>query len=398
MTLSGAVSDIAISRIVEQGAIFLAALVLAAGTTPEDFAIAAILFTVVSAAAALADVGVGLQLLRSPTPGIAPPMLVAVTASAGIAIVAAAVGLVAGGSIGLLLCFGGAIWALSALVQLGRSVALRDRDEHLVLRSSAAGALVLLAAVSLLPVSNVGIAAGVAIVAKLGTEALALGRLPAVGEAGSRQSWLVFGNQALNYIGANLDFLLVGVILGPAAFAIYSLAFRVSSGMNSVASFTIVRLATVRLAGVSGSERSRYLRRLLGPVFAVGLLGAAATCLAAPLLAMVVDDGWTDIVVLVRILSFMLPFRLVHGLLGVAFLVEHADGTLFRIELARIATSLLFLSLAASAGLVTLSAMALALSIGAVVATAILLQRATPFHLVGSQRPLGRMVERISSR
>ncbi len=398
MNLSGAVSDVATARIVEQGALFLGALILAADAAPEDFALAAILFTVVSAASALADVGVGLQLLRSANRGVPRPMLIAVAGSVGLAAVTAVAGAVHGGAIGILLGFGGVIWALSAVVQLGRSVALRDRDEHLVLRSSLAGSLALVCGVSLIPLSNVGVVAGLAIVAKLATEAIALGRFPTVSPPGSRHSWLVVGNQALNYVGANLDFLLVGLILGPAAFAIYALAFRVSSGVNSIASFTIVRLATVRLAGVSGPERSSYLRRLIGPVFAVGLLGAVGTSLAAPLLATVVGDRWTDIVVLVQILSFMLPFRLVHGLLGVAFLVERADGTLFRIELVRIAASLLFLSVAASRGLIALSAMALALSIGAMAGTALLLQRTTPFHLVGTQRPIGRTVERISSR
>jgi O-antigen/teichoic acid export membrane protein len=266
-----------------------------------------------------------------------------------------------------------------------------------VLRSSAAGALVLLLSITVIPLSNSGTVAGMAIVAKLVAELATLGRAPSPSGAGSRQSWHVVANQALNYVGANLDFVLVGVILGPAAFAIYALAFRVSSGINSIASFTIVRLATVRLAEVSGSERSAYLRRLSLPVFGVGLAGAVVTCLSAPLLRLVVGDQWTNIVLLVQILAFMLPFRLLHGLLGVAFLVEHADSMLFRIEIVRIVASLAFLSIAASAGLVALSATALALSIGAMVGTALQLDRATALSPIRTMRPVGRDTERVSS-
>ncbi len=384
MTVLRAVTAVAASRGIEQLSLMVAALVVAAGSEPRAYAGAALLFTALSAASTLADVGTGYQVLRARRPGIPIGYWKTVGPSVGLGVAAALTGLLADGTTRWVLMFGGLLWALSACVQLARSAALRSHNERTVLHSSAGGAIVLVGLVVSLPFEDAALLAGAALTCKVVTELILLVGVVEVTTRSAAQSWTVFANQTLNFAAANIDYLVVGVVLGAESFALYVLAFRLSSGLHSVASHTVVRVCTVRLVELDPNERPGHLRRWVAGLLALGLVGSIGVALVAPPILELVGQSWSEAVAPVQVLGLLLPLRLVHGLLGAGFLVDRADATLFRLELVRTVLSTAVLFGAASQGVLFLSWSVVGIAAISTAATALVLHERTTLRILSS--------------
>lgn len=344
------------SRVIEQGTLMLGAVLLARVSTPSEYAPVAVLLTVSSASLTLADLGLGVQVLRVPEAGIPRlfrrPLLV--SAAIGLAVTVLSLLLPIGRDQVLIGVSLGLMWSLSTVLNVARSLALQQRREQLQLCATISASVGFLAAVLLLP-SSIAVVAGVALVARSLIELALLIPLLGLSSAEEPHDWKVFFNQLLAFVGTNLDFVIVAAALGPEAFALYLLAFRVSAGPTAVLATVFTRIGASRLASMEPSIRSTKLRGWLRIGFGLGVLVALGIAAVSPLLGWLLGGEWASIGDIVRILAIATPFRLIHGLLGSSFLVEKADHLLLRIELVRVMASIVVLWVAAQLGLLTLS-------------------------------------------
>lgn len=127
---------------------------------------------------------------------------------------------------------------------------------------------------------------------------------------GEIRSFLGFGGQllsvqAVSYIGANLDKVLVGRLFGAASLGLYAKAFQLYSQPLTQGLAPFTNLAVSALSQVR-DERGTYLRRLLKLQLVTGYVGLAGFAmmigLAGPLTAVVLGPQWSGTVPFFRIL------------------------------------------------------------------------------------------------
>jgi PST family polysaccharide transporter len=307
-----------VSRGVDQGALAVASLLLARLVGPEAFAPVAVLLVVNSLAVQVSDFGLGFAVLRA-RPG--EPLAVGSlhrlrVLSVVVVLVGSLAGLVLGGVVGATVGAGAWVWAFSSEAYVRKSACLRAGRARQVASAEVAGAVVILAAAIAVWATDVGVVwFGLGLVLKHVVE-VALARdwrgsfAPDGGAARSGAEWL---GQIASYAVANVDYLVVGLVLTPAELSTYVIAFRMASALPALLANPITNMAFVELADATGAERDLARTRVLRRARRAGLLGGLAVLLAAPLLPVVLGPSWEGTGWLVAVLAPAVPFRLLLG-------------------------------------------------------------------------------------
>jgi O-antigen/teichoic acid export membrane protein len=344
------------SRVTEQCVLGGASLLLAARLGLDGFAPVSALLVVNSAAVTLSDYGIGLAALRSP-----PGETVALRSlqrmrlvNLAVLVAGVAAGIVAGGTLGLLVAASAAIWCVSAEAFVRKAAAIANGHG----RESAVAEL-LGSAVFAVPV--LVLATGSRALAVVGA-ALVLKHLVEIAVARNGRS--VFGpdgvvprlrslcsTQMLAYGLGNIDYLIVAVVLGASAFSVYSLAYRVAVAVPSVVAYVATRTVVADLSSAAhlGERQARY-SRYVQPLFLIGVASAAVAAAVGMVLPSLLGSGWDALARTIAVLVFAAPWRMIAGQAGAVAIADGAEQHLVRWELSRLLAFVGVFALAAAAG------------------------------------------------
>jgi O-antigen/teichoic acid export membrane protein len=149
-------------------------------------------------------------------------------------------------------------------------------------------------------------------------------------------SVFMLGNRMVYYLRANIDYLFIGAILGPASLGIYTLAYTFTENLRTSAAAIINRVtlpAYSQLQQRPAELELYYLKVTRG--MTLGLFPISLTLLlyAEPIVLFALTDAWTETILPIRILS---GAGLVYAALGPCAEVLQGIGkpdALFRISL-----------------------------------------------------------------
>ncbi len=338
----------ALGRIVDQGALGIIGLVLAARVSVENFAVLAALLVGYSVSATLGDLGLGHELLRlKPGDTADRKMLTRVRLVAGLCLVIGAVGLLANLElVGWIFV----LWALNSEAALRQSSAMLNHEHRRIGIAQAAAGLLLVVIVVWFPADLRTL--GVALAIRAGVELISL---PALGQWFSDHPTMklsplpVLASHTTGYGTRNVDFFVAGPILGTVSFGLYVFAFRLANAAFAPLGALTTRLGIAELSQ-NRSDLDRQYNRGLRILLRAGVVMTGLTIAAAQLLPVVVGQRWKPAVVIIVVLAAALPWRFIDGLIGPVLYVSDNHAMSVRVEVARlIATSLVVLA-AAPAG------------------------------------------------
>ena len=329
------------SRAVDQGAMAVAALSLARLVGPEAFAPVAVLLVINSLAVQVSDFGLGFAVLRAASgEPLALRSLHRLRVLATLVVIGGTIlGVAIGGVAGATVASGAWVWAFSSEAYVRKSACLRAGEGRQVAAAELAGAAAILAVVAAVWAADVGVAwFGVGLVAKHVVEvAVARGwrkSFAADGDAPrSGAEWL---GQIASYAVANVDYLVVGLVLTPAELSIYVIAFRMASALPALLGGPITNTAFVELADAAPQDRAEARARVLRRARRFGFLGGAAVLVAAPILPFVLGPSWSGTGWLVAVLAPAVPFRLLLGTAVAGAIVSGAARRVVGWESARL--------------------------------------------------------------
>lgn len=361
------------ARVVDQAALGLASLLLARVLGPDAFAPVAVLFIVNSLAVQISDFGVGFAVYRSrPGTRIAHRSLHRLRlVNLTIAVVAVVVGAVLHDADGALVAAGGVVWALSSEAYVRKAAALRQRATNEVVRAEISSAVLFLAVAVVLAAFDVDpVWAAVPFVLKHLVEVVTVRSWPdAFGTDGtparSGPEWL---GQVMTYLVANVDYVLIGWLLGPELLSLYVIAFRFASSVPAFLANPITQTAFLDFADAPPERRQPTYDRLVHRVGSVGVVGALVLVVAAPLLPLVLGSEWSQTAPLLALLAVAVPWRLLLGT-TIALAITAGGARLVVVwESARLVGMAVLVVLAAPSGLSTTAAV---VSLGTVVFLAV---------------------------
>lgn len=338
-----------VGRAAEQLALAATGVVLAQRLGPNDFAPIGVLLVVNSLALSMADVGIGVRVLRLAEHGRvdrASLRLVRVL-NVSIAASAAFAGASLGGEAGVLVGVAGVLWAVAAEGMVRKSAALRWGGTRRVAGSEALGGGVLLVAVCaawLHPAGALGWAAGGLVAKQVVELAMARPWSWAFGETVRDDDWFgLWLSQALAFAIGNLDYVVVGIVLGERALAVYVVAYRLANAIPSQVAFVAGRAVTVDLASGAPSDRQHKYERYVRVLFASGAAGAAAVMVGSPALALYLGDDWAGTSWALVVLVIAAPWRTVLGTAGTLAIVSGGARQLLGWETVRLVAVALLL-------------------------------------------------------
>lgn len=343
-------------RAAEQVALAATSLVLAARLGPDEFAPIGVLLVVNSLALTMADVGLGLRLLRLEEGATVDRRSVArIRRLNGAGCVASvALGGVIGGEAGVILLASGALWVLCGEGTVRKAAALRRGATARVAVSEVIGAVFLMVAVALAWASpSAAVAwAAVGLAGKQAIEMLlATPWRWALGEGDGDADWLgLWLSQALAFLIGNLDYVIVGAVLGARALAVYVLAYRLANAVPSQVAFVAGRAVTVDLASGSADARQKKYERYTRVLFVAGAVGGALVVLAAPVLAGVLGGDWAGTGWVLSVLALAAPWRTVLGTGGTLAIIANGANQLLRWEGLRLVGVAALLAASAAVG------------------------------------------------
>jgi O-antigen/teichoic acid export membrane protein len=311
-------SRLVLSRAADQAALAAASLALARMEGPTAFAPVAVLLVVNSLAIQVSDFGLGFAVMRTGTgERLSPDSRSRLrTFGVGIAVIGTAIGVLLGASTGAMVVAGSWIWLLSGEAYVRKCAALRVGRSGEVAIAEVVGAVLVVGALIAIWALEVGVIwFGLALVLKHLVEICAIRSGSEVFERGaptatSGAEW--FG-QVLSYAVANVDYLVVGVVLAPAEFSTYVLGYRFASALPAFIGTPITNTAFVSLAAAEPEDRDGLHRSIIQRAWAVGILGAALVLLLAPILPLLLGSEWAGIGWIVAILTPAVPFRMLLG-------------------------------------------------------------------------------------
>lgn len=360
------------SRIVEQGALGLGTLLLARRLGLDGFAAISVLVVINSMAVTASDFGLGLALLRHPADrSLSTRSLTRLRLlNSAVAAIAVLIGLMVQGTTGQIVAAGGLMWVTSGEAFVRKSAALRLRHDKQVATAEVIGAAVFLGAVLVAYVypERAVVLTTAAFVGKHVVECLIARSWPAAFRPKGDEPDLgpLLAIQLLEFMIANVDFVIVGLVFSPATLSVYVLAFRISS----VAPAQVARVATrISMVGFAASESGRqssydrYVRNL----FAVGVFGGIATAAGGWVLPVILGDQWGATTWVIVVLAVAVPLRLVLAIAGSLALAGGPRVTrrLLRWELVRVGVYALAFAVAARIGFGAFVAAASLCQIGA---------------------------------
>jgi O-antigen/teichoic acid export membrane protein len=310
---SPSVGLLAIGKSIDQGALFVASLVVAGALGPDRFAPVAALLVASSMSVQLSDLGLGFALLasplRTPVPGRTLRRVRVVGAS--LLVVAAVVSLALGSPVAVL---AGAIWVVTAEAYVRKAAVLRTGGAARVVRAEVGGSIVVAVAALAAAVAT---SAGVFLVGLLGKHVLEvalLGRFPALDREGSLPSATAWLGQAATYAASNADYLVIGLVLPPEVFSVYVLAFRMVSALPALIGGSLMQRSFVDLAASEEPEAPRRLHaRIPQTVARLAVAGVVLGVGAAVGGRVVLGSSWADLVPVALALAVAVPFRLALG-------------------------------------------------------------------------------------
>jgi O-antigen/teichoic acid export membrane protein len=315
---SAPLSQLVLSRLVDQGVLAAGSLALARLEGPEAFAPIALLLVINSLAIQVSDFGLGFAVLRAR----AGQLLASASLrrlrflSCVVLGLGTLVGLTLGGVPGATIVSGSWVWALSAEAYVRKSAALRGHRHREVAVAEITGAVLLASVVGLIWALDLSIGwFGLGLVAKHAIEIVAIRDWEGIFSRGgapprSGAEWL---GQVSSYAVANVDYLIVGLVLAPSELSTYLIAFRVASAFPALLANPITNTAFVELAEASPADRVMIRRGILRRAFLLGLTGAGMVMLLAPLVPQILGSAWSGTGWLVAILAPAVPFRLLLG-------------------------------------------------------------------------------------
>ncbi|MCB1251532.1 MAG: oligosaccharide flippase family protein [Acidimicrobiales bacterium] len=373
------------SRGVDQAVLGVASLLLARRLGPDVFAPIAVLFVLNSLAIQVADFGVGFRVLRAaPGEHLAAASLRRLRwVNAAVGVGGVVVGLVlvpvAGAAIGATVAGGGVLWACAGESYVRKAATLKVVGDRPVVRAELVGAVWFAAACTAGALAGAGVVAfAAAFVLKHGIEIAMTGaglELFTADGAPTRASDEWFG-QVVTYAAANVDFLLVGALLGPVALSQYVIAFRMASAAPALLAVPFTQAAFVDLASTADDtdQAQGHLDRLVQRGWMLGLAGAAIAVVLAVVLPWFLGPDWAPVGPVLVVLAFAVPWRMLLGIaVGTALT---ADGARNVVRWESIRLVLLGLVVAIAASLSGVVAVAAATATFGVVAIGIELQRA----------------------
>ena len=143
--------------------------------------------------------------------------------------------------------------------------------------------------------------------------------------------------QALAFGIANVDYLLVGITLGPSAFSVYSIAYRLAVAVPATVAFVASRNSVAEMASVDDPlVRERRYGRYVTPLFVVGAAAALAVAVCAPVLAGLLGQQWTQVGPTAAVLAIALPWRMIVGQAGALAITGGNTRRLVRWEVERL--------------------------------------------------------------
>jgi O-antigen/teichoic acid export membrane protein len=350
-----------ISRVVDQAALGLASLLLARVLGPDAFAPVAVLFIVNSLAVQISDFGVGFAIYRSP-PGtrVARRSLDRLRAvNAAIAVAAIAVGALLHDADGAVIAAGGVVWLLTSEAYVRKAAALKQRATTEVVRAEITSAILFLGIAAVLAALDADpLWAAVPFVVKHLVEVVGVrswsGAFAADGVAArSGAEWL---GQVMTYLVANVDYVLIGWLLGPELLSLYVIAFRFASSVPAFLANPITQTAFLDFAAAPPERRQPTYDHLLRRVGSIGTVGALVLVVAAPLLPWVLGSDWSQTAPLLALLAVAVPWRLLLGS-TVALAITAGGARLVVVwEAARLVATAGLVVIATSGGLSTTAA------------------------------------------
>lgn len=296
----------------------VASLVLARLVGPAAFAPLAVLLVVNSLAIQVSDFGVGFAVMRKGTDArVAIRSLLRLRwLGLAIVVVGTLVGVVVGGTVGLTIAIASWLWALSSEAYVRKSAALRQGASAEVARAEIAGAGVVALAVAITWWFDPGVLwFAVALVVKHAVEVvLVRSWREAFGDDGeparSGAEWM---GQILTYAVANVDYLVVGVVLTAPELSAYVIAFRMSSALPALLGTPITSTAFVALADALPADRSSIRAALVRRAWIAGIAGGVAVLVLSPLVPLFLGTEWKGTGWLMAILAPAAPFRMLLG-------------------------------------------------------------------------------------
>lgn len=349
MAEAGAPSSVRLSsghlltaRAAEQLALAAATLVLAQRLSPSAFAPVGVVLVVNSLAITIADLGVGLRALRLDAGALVGRESIRLVrrVNLGLTVIAATAGALVGGESGAVIGISGCLWLLAAEANIRKAVALRWGETARVAKAEVGGAAALAVGVLLAwgrPASalawvSIGLAA---------KHLLEAGHLRswrrAFGMAERERDWLgVWGSQALAFAIGNVDYLVVGALLGARALAIYTVAYRVANAVPSQVAFVAGRSITVDLTSGRLEDRQQRYERYCFVLFGAGAFGALAVLGSSWALSSFLGPAWTGTGWTLAVLALAAPWRAVLGTAGTLALISGGAGHLVRWETVRL--------------------------------------------------------------
>ncbi len=352
----GRLRHLVVARVCEQGGFGLASLLLARRLGVESYAPVALLFVLNSLAIMLSDFGLGMGVMRAQTGQVNFLMLrrvrlANVVIAVGGAVLAVAL---AGDSRSVTGCFV-LIWGLSAEAFVRKAALLRLGHLQRVALIEVAGVAIFAAIIglALLHPELAVVLTGAAFIAKHVAESLLCRRWRAVFGTGATSTPIlsVWLTQCLAYGCANIDYLLVGVLISSAAFSVYSLAFRIAALMTSQVTYAVQRVMLVDFGeGAGDDERQRHYAQRSRQLFLIGLTAALATIVVAPLFRLFLGSSWQGVAMVVVVLAVAIPWRMVLGVSGTLAIGAGHSPHLIRWETGRLVITASALAAAALIG------------------------------------------------
>lgn len=344
------------ARVVEQGSLGLVSLVLARWLGIEAYAPVAALVVWNSFAIVASDLGIGTVIMsgRGRAAGLDQVRRVRVV-NAVVAAVAIGSSSMFDGSVAAALPWVGALWLASGEAFIRKSALLRLGREGRVALSEIVASVVFVGVASTIAVAadRAVVLVGAALTAKHVIEIIAAGGWQeGLAEHGTGRAGSVWWTQVTAYATANVDFVVVGLVVSAGAFSVYSLGFRIAALVTSQVAYAFGRLVLVDLGRAEDRPaRQRVYDSRIRLLFGVGVLAAALAVAAAAVLPMALGSQWADSAWVVVILAIAAPWRMVLGVTGALMVAGDRAATLVRWEVGRLAATAAVLLLAAQGGL-----------------------------------------------
>ena len=368
----GRSGTLAISRLVDQGVIGLASLLLAWRLGVSGFVPISVLLVVNSLSVVGSDFGLGTELLRARAGMLSRRAVRGVRLiNVSVVVVAALVGALLQAPARDIVIGGGLIWACSAEAFIRKSALIRlGRVRRAAIGELAGTACFALAVMAALIAPTAPVPLVIAgLVGKHLMESLVnrgLDDAYSVEGAIRWDLWL-WSNSILNFAISNADFVLIAGFVSSEAFAIYSLGFRVAAALVAQFSYVVNR---VSLVDFGEAHRQHDLRRSYqarrSQMLQFGVIAGLVTALCAPLL-LLLGDQWRDSIGVVLVLACVVPWRMCAGL-GLSVII--AAGGAKRAaawEASRLITATIVLAMGARFGLGPFTFSAACVAIGTAV-------------------------------